>query len=84
MKKVVSILFVLLLLVAVMPSGAFCEEKDDRQKTAGAVIAGEKTGSEMSAGMKAGSIVIGALVIAGVLIAVLSGPGADAPAPIFH
>jgi hypothetical protein len=84
MKKVVSVLFVLLLLIAVMPSGVFCEEKAEPQKTAGAVTAGEKTGGEMSAGMKAGSIVIGALVIAGVLIAVLSGPGADAPAPIFH
>jgi hypothetical protein len=84
MKKVLGVFLVLLLLVAVMPSGVFSQEKAEPQKTAGAVTAGEKTGSEMSAGMKAGSVVIGALVIAGVLIAVLSGPGADAPAPILH
>ena len=77
MKKVTSILLLLLFLVAMVPAQVFCDDKKDNA-TAGAAAAGTAAGKETFIGMHKGTITIGELIIAGIaIIAFGSGGGSS-------
>ena len=78
MKKVISILLLLLFLVAIIPMPGFCEDNNKDNATAGAANAGTAAGKETFIGMHVGTITIGALIIAGIaVIAIGSGGGSS-------
>jgi hypothetical protein len=74
MKKVISILLVLFLLVVMVPGQVFCDDKKDNA-TAGAAVAGAAAGTETFIGMHKGTITIGALIIAGIAVIIFGSGG---------
>ena len=80
MKKIISIFLILFLLVAAMPSAGYCEDEKKGQSTEATIAAakaGKEAGKATFLGLSAGTIAIGAVIIAGILIAVIGSGGSS-------
>ena len=71
MKKIISFLLLLFLLVGMVPSPGFCEDKKKDNATAGAATAGAAAGEETFIGMHKGTIVFSTLLLATIAICFL-------------
>lgn len=83
MKKIISLLLLLFLLVGMVPSPGFCEDKNKDNATAGAAIAGSTAGEETTLGFNARTIGLGVAIIA-IIAYIIIASGGDSETATHH
>ena len=76
MKKIISLFLLLFLLVGMVPSPGFCEDKKN-DATVGAANAGTASGEQTLLGLNALTIGIGAAVVAAIAVIIIASGGSS-------